>query len=383
LILTYKVKHGLDFSEDLRKARRIAEIAVENGPRWMSTKEVKHIGLKSVIANQVLRKYGRNKTVKRVRRVKLTLPSQGIKLDQDERKIRIPSLKVEFEYRFPNGFEKVNQIEIDNEYFYIAVTVTEKEPIQPESFIGVDLNTTGHVCVIANPKTGKVVKLGKNGEHTHKKYKEIRRELQKKGKYRKVKRIKDRESRVVRNLNHQISKRVVDEAIRGRCGIKLEDLSGIRQRAKTTKSFRYSLNSWSFYQLRQMIEYKAKLHGIPVVLIDPAYTSKRCSRCGHLGNRNGKVFKCPSCGHVDHADSNAAFNIANRSQGTGQSCTDRDVQDGSTDTPRGAMVNRMPPTPEPHGFSRGSMSVHVAPIHMKATIELSKCVQFCTSRSIS
>ena len=338
MILTYKVKHDYDFSEELRKARRIAEIAVKNSPRWMSTKEIKHIGLKSVIANQILRKYGRNNVIKRVRRVKLVIPNQGIQLDQDERKIRISSLKVEFEYRFPNGFEKVNQIEVDNEYFYVAVSVVENEPIEPESYIGVDLNTTGHIAVVANPRTGKTLKLGKKAEHIHKKYREIRRGLQKEGKYRRVKRIKDRESRIVRELNHQISRKIVDTALVENCGIKLEDLSGIRQRAKTAKSFRYSLNSWSFYQLRQMIEYKAKLHGIPVVLIDPAYTSKRCSRCGHLGDRNGKVFKCPDCGHVDHADCNAAFNIANQSEGIGRLQAERDVCKGSTDTPKDAMV---------------------------------------------
>ncbi|MHA1576894.1 MAG: RNA-guided endonuclease InsQ/TnpB family protein [Candidatus Thorarchaeota archaeon] len=338
MILTYKVKHKYDFSKELKKARTIAEIAVENYPQLLTTKHVKYLGLKSVIANQILRKYGRNKTIKRVRRVKLTLPNQGIHLNQVERKIRIPSLRVEFDYRFPNGFEKVNQVEIDNEYFYVSVTVIEMEIFVPEYFIGVDLNTTGHVAVVANPRTGKILKLGKKAEHIHKKYREIRRKLQREGKYRKVKQIKNRESRIVRELNHQISRKIIDTAFAENCGIRLEDLSGIRQSVKATKSFRYSLHSWSFYQLKTMIEYKAKLLGVKVEYVNPAYTSQICSRCASLGKRQGKEFKCPKCGHVDHADVNAAFNIAKASISTGQSCVDRDAQEGSTDTPRSVMV---------------------------------------------
>jgi putative transposase len=338
MILTYKVRHNHDFSEELKKAREIAQIAVDAQPQLLTTPAVKHIGLKSVIANQILRKYGRNKTIRRVRSVKLTIPNQGIRIDQDERKIQISSLKVEFVYSFPNGFEKVNQIEADNEYFYVAVTVKENEPIRPEGYIGVDLNATGHVAVVANPSTGKVLKLGKRAPHVHRKYKEMRRRLQKQGKYRKIKRIGNRESRIVRDLNNQISRKIVDTAFDSGCGIRLEDLSGIRQSAKSAKSFRYSLHSWSFYQLKTMIEYKAKLLGVEVEYVNPAYTSKTCSRCGSLGKRNRKDFECLECGHVDHADANAAFNIAEPSESIGRLQAERDVCKGSTDTPRDAMV---------------------------------------------
>ena len=174
----------------------------------------------------------------------------------------------------------------------------------------------------------------------------MRRDLQKQGKYKRVKQIRNRENRIVRDLNHKISKKIVEIAEEDSCGVKLEKLEGIRSNNRQSKSFRYSLNSWSFYQLQKMIEYKAKLHGIPVVYIEPAYTSQTCSRCGHMGNRNGKTFKCPRCGHVDHADANASFNIALRHQGVGRFGTDRDVLKGSTDTPRGA-TQRAIETPEP------------------------------------
>ncbi|MBN1134744.1 MAG: transposase [Methanosarcinaceae archaeon] len=50
-----------------------------------------------------------------------------------------------------------------------------------------------------------------------------------------------------------------------------------------------------------MIGYKSNLPGVPIAYIDPKYTSQTCSRCGHIGNRDGKIFECPDCGHVDHA----------------------------------------------------------------------------------
>ena len=78
-LLTYKVKHHKDYSAELKKARQIAEFALKT--RSNTSKDVKHFGLKSVIANQILRKYGRNKMAKRISNVNLIVPSQGIFVD--------------------------------------------------------------------------------------------------------------------------------------------------------------------------------------------------------------------------------------------------------------------------------------------------------------
>lgn len=167
----------------------------------------------------------------------------------------------------------------------------------------------------------------------------MRKNLQKNGKYRKVKETRNRENRIVKDVNHKVSKKIVQEAKQDGMGIKLEYLQGIRN-AKSGRNFRYSLNSWSFYQLEQMIEYKARLLGIPVVYVDPYHTSKECSRCGQIGNRSGKSFKC-QCGHVDHADANASFNIALRpafEEGRDRLYVDRDTYKGNTDIPEEATL---------------------------------------------
>lgn len=180
--------------------------------------------------------------------------------------------------------------------------------------------------------------LKKKAHSTAQKYKHIRRTLQKKADYRTVKLIKSRESRIIRNMNHQISKKIVDIAVDTNSHIKMENLKGIRQGKKHSKKFNYALNSWSFYQLRDMIGYKAKKQGVGVFFIDPAYTSQTCSRCGVLGNRNSKIFKCPICGHADHADANASFNIGQWTKRLGLLQTDSDVCKGNTDIPRMLLV---------------------------------------------
>jgi putative transposase len=60
-----------------------------------------------------------------------------------------------------------------------------------------------------------------------------------------------------------------------------------------------------------MIAYKAESAGRTVIAVDPHNTSRTCAHCGHVsaGNRRGAVFECQACGHLAHADTNAAVNI--------------------------------------------------------------------------
>ena len=339
MILTFKIRHERDFSVELDKAKKIAEFVLTHKTR--SSKDVKQFGLKSAIANQVLRKYGNNRKVKNVNRIKLTIPSQSIKFHKDRRNIEIPCLDFNTTYCFRNDYDKINQIELDNEFAYVSVNVKEEPQMTPKTWLGVDRNTTGHIAVVGNATTGKVWKFGKEALHIHNKYRSIRKGLQKRGKFGLVKRIRNRESRIIRDLNHKVAKDIVNVAKENDAGLKLEKLEGIRDNRKHGKRFNHALHSWSFYQLQTFIEYKAKLCGIPLTYVEPQNTSKECSRCGNVGIRDSKKFVCQTCGHVDHADANASFNIALRQpidSNIGQLNADRDAFKGSTDTPRGATL---------------------------------------------
>jgi putative transposase len=337
-ILVVKIKHNADLTAELAKAVQIANYAIKN--RYsLSSKNVSEIGLPSAISNQVLRKYGKNTKCKRINpdKIKLVAPAQSIKVDGNS--IRIVPLKLTLTNESKHQISEVYQIELDKTYAYVAFSKANEELLATDQFIGVDLNATSH-CAVASAPSGKVIKLGKQAPHIHKKYKALRSNLQRQGLYKKLKQTKGKETRKVKNINHKISKQIVEFAKQNKCGIKLEQLTGIRNSKKnreacflrSSKSFRYTLNSWSYYQLGAMIAYKALLQGIPVKHICPAFTSQNCSRCGQLGKRNGKKFSCVLCTHSDHADVNASFNIG-KSLNVITSSKTEFAGNGGTETP--------------------------------------------------
>lgn len=110
---------------------------------------------------------------------------------------------------------------------------------------------------------------------------------------------------------------IVTTAERTGSGIALEDLTGIRSRVRLRKDQRTTLHSWSFHQLASFVEYKAQRAGVPLVYVDPAYTSQQCSDCGHIDRRNRQsqaTFACRSCGALMHADDNASHNIGRKGE---------------------------------------------------------------------
>ncbi|MFI7047322.1 RNA-guided endonuclease InsQ/TnpB family protein [Streptosporangium sandarakinum] len=61
-----------------------------------------------------------------------------------------------------------------------------------------------------------------------------------------------------------------------------------------------------------ILSHKAESAGRGLITVNPANTSRTCSRCGHVAKENRltqAAFRCVTCGHAAHADVNAAKNI--------------------------------------------------------------------------
>ncbi|MGW5258484.1 RNA-guided endonuclease InsQ/TnpB family protein [Streptomyces sp. NPDC004012] len=204
-----------------------------------------------------------------------------------------------------------------NGAFYLIATceVPQAEQYEPDSFTGVDLG----IVNIATTSTGYQA-AGRKLNRYRKRQAALRRKLQAKGTKSARRRLKARsrkEQRHAKNTNHIIAKTIVTEAERTGRGLSLEELKGIRTRVRLRKPQRVALHSWAFAQLGDFIVYKARRAGVPLVFVDPAYSSKECAECGHVDRLNRvsqAKFVCRSCGVVAHADRNASRVLAHRGE---------------------------------------------------------------------
>jgi putative transposase len=129
--------------------------------------------------------------------------------------------------------------------------------------------------------------------------------------------LKQREK--VKQILHHASKAIVQQAKLSQCGIVMEKLTGLRKLYRRGnlqgRGYRARMNSWSYAELQRQIQYKARWEGLPVIYVNPAGTSRKCSRCGSRMARipeENRISTCQGCGFTVDRDVNAARNILAR-----------------------------------------------------------------------
>jgi len=202
-------------------------------------------------------------------------------------------------------------------FLHIPVTYEIKELVKTEvsnvvgidrgiRFIATTYDSKGKTCFY----DGNTIKQ-KRGH-----YKALRKQLQQvrtPSSRRRLKAIGQRENRWMQDVNHCISKALVESNPDGTLFV-LEDLTGIRSATeKVLVKDRYVSVSWSYYDLEQKLTYKAFKNHQLVEKVNPAYTSQTCPKCGHTEKANrdkhNHIFCCKACNYKSNDDRIGAMNL--------------------------------------------------------------------------
>lgn len=300
-----------------------------------------HIEIGSMWINQTIRNTNAKTKVKHFKRLPLEVNNQGYEVLKSGdlytlsfslyrgRKGRIP-LQVHSASHTKTldallaGDAKLGSLKLGKSkkgiwYALISVSMQVADAVNVTRWIGVDRGQN-NIAVAALPNGfGKFWKGGRV-KGLRRQFQRTRKALQEAKKLKVVKRLEQRESRIMTHINHVISKEIVQFAKDFGMGLRFEDLTGIRQtskqRKKTKSDAANNRDSWAFYQLELFTRYKAIREGVPVESVPAPYTSKSDNRNGVLGKRNRHWFKGFD-GYRCNSDWNASQNIG---QWLGFSC---------------------------------------------------------------
>ncbi|MBQ3334846.1 MAG: transposase [Eubacteriaceae bacterium] len=202
-------------------------------------------------------------------------------------------------------------------FLHIPVTTDIPESLDSNicNVVGIDRGINFIIATYdSKHKSGFV--SGKTIKQKRAKFKALRKKLQQRqtsSARRRLKAIGQRENRWMQDVNHCVSKALVESNPKHTLFV-LEDLTGIRAATeRVQRKDRYVSVSWSFYDLEKKIKYKAALNESSVINVDPHYTSQTCPICGHTEktNRNKKkhTFCCKNCGYTSNDDRIGAMNL--------------------------------------------------------------------------
>jgi putative transposase len=229
-------------------------------------------------------------------------------------RIRVMNKRLTLNVQYPPGFDRSTikgeaDLLLQNNVFYLMQTIEVETtpPYETTTYRGVDLGMV-HIAYdsdgVAYDDPGiekkRVQYETRRAGLKQKKTKNSRRRLAKMG--RKLSLFK-------KDVNHCISKKLVLVAKALGLGLAMEYLVDFFDPAKVRRKYRAARQAWAFYQLRFFCIYKALREGVPLALVEAAFSSQECSECHCIDERNRtsqSIFKCVLCGHTDNADFNAA-----------------------------------------------------------------------------
>ncbi len=218
--------------------------------------------------------------------------------------------------------------------YYVSVLVEEDIKILNNNIndgVGIDLGIKNLAVVSNTEKPFKNINKTKKVKELEKKLKREQRKLSRKYESLKVRNKRKGGNATRQNIQKQIVKvqklhntltnirdnyinQVVNEIVKTKPSyISIEDLnvSGMMK----NKHLARVIAQQKFYQFKIKLQYKCKLNGIELRIVDRYYpSSKMCNECGSIDktlNLSDRIYICKECGCVIDRDKNASINLAN------------------------------------------------------------------------
>lgn len=249
---------------------------------------------------------------------------EAIKFDVDGRWLRIEKLKtwvkLSQEVRFSGEHRQVTISRTADGKYYASILVETNDyrKTAGEGSVGVDLG----VKELAVLSDGTKIPANQNLKKGLKKLKKRQRRLSRKAKgSNRRARAKLKVARIHRRISNQrkaVLHELTDHLTKTYHTICIEDLN-VKGMVKN-RSLARAVSDAGFGMFRQFLEYKAKLRGNIVKIVDRWFSSsKTCSGCGMVKKElslNDREFICEHCGLVMDRDHNAAANILNHGEDT-------------------------------------------------------------------
>jgi putative transposase len=251
----------------------------------------------------------------------LKTPKEYVKINDNKIKLGFYEFDIDIN-EIPKSYREVWIIKSRNKYMLSITYEVEKIENNSNNILAVDLGISKFITGIS--QDGKVIEIinPRYDKYWNRKIDKVRsmRDKKKKGsrRYKKLtktlNRLYEKRRKQQEHFIHAITKYLV-------LNNKEIILGNLSQEQMVKKSEIKTLNrsikeNWGVGKFKTILTYKAKLHGVNIVCIDEAYTSKTCSNCGRKQDMNlsKRVYKC-QCGMELDRDINSSINIFNKYKG--------------------------------------------------------------------
>lgn len=207
-------------------------------------------------------------------------------------------------------------------YFWHIVVENGRQPKEPDgnNVVSVDLGEV-HPAVVGDEQEAVIItcrELRHEKQGHNKRLAEINKAISRtKNGSRRHKRLcrtrtslKGKHKQVMRDIEHKISKAIVDVAVERKADtIAMGDVRNAANGVDLSKQANQKISQWDHGKIRKYVEYKAEAEGIRVVPTNEHYTTQTCPNCSERHKPKGRVYLCPACAFQSHRDVVGQVNI--------------------------------------------------------------------------